>query len=453
MSSTGAFVNFGDTLVIKYHTDDEAFIRKDENNIFYLTTDTTIPIAVFQLRTSSGSQKETNTRDLDSNVVQYNSSISLGVFLDSTNDDNVRNYFVCTSHTDICPPDGKACSSGYWSSDYNCKRVMRGSSNGNDFNITLGSDHRNSHTSTSRMKIADTTGNQNSNKLTYGAEFKINQDDDSSSNAAYPWVNRNNKLLFGPKESPSSAFSKTLILRFYRYGCTIGGNINSQGFYGSWCADCIMKDWCGCQYGRQACDISTGKCESKCFEDDRGTPKCEGSCSEDLLTCMGECREENEAEICGNHVCSVDNVCVACHNGRDDADNGFLTNCLTGMCSNNTCVNCLEDNDCYNTVCDQISGKCIQCTEDDQCVGICENSRCIGNCKEDADCDGFCDQNFCTGGCKNDADCIDGQKCKNDICTIGSSDNNTARIIIISFVALAIVIFLGVIMHSILKRK
>lgn len=136
--------------------------------------------------------------------------------------------------------------------------------------------------------------------------------------------------------------------------------------------------------------------------------------SEDLAaTCPAGCAQDQ--------VCDPDiQRCVACLEDND---------CFEGVCDTSagkpTCVACLEDTDCDQAsgqVCEEASRACVACTDDDHCMdptGRCDLSTfsCI-ECLDDDDCSqGVCDdtqETHACVACLEDADCdqASGQVCE-----------------------------------------
>ena len=107
-------------------------------------------------------------------------------------------------------------------------------------------------------------------------------------------------------------------------------------------------------------------------------------------------------------MCS-NNICVEC---VDDED------CIDGVCQDNVCVECLVGGDCPSNIC--LANKCIDCVSDFDCHGeVCLDNFCV-ECADDGDCsDGICLDNICTG-CKVDADCERGT-CIDNMCAVEGS--------------------------------
>lgn len=106
-------------------------------------------------------------------------------------------------------------------------------------------------------------------------------------------------------------------------------------------------------------------------------------------------------------------ACVQCLNDDD---------CVNGVCDpNNVCVECTNDDHCPDGVCDP-SNVCVECTNDDHCPdGVCDepNTTCVG-CLENTDCPAetpVCDRDNTTCVvCLVDADCDGGQVCQGNAC-------------------------------------
>jgi Cys-rich repeat protein len=124
-----------------------------------------------------------------------------------------------------------------------------------------------------------------------------------------------------------------------------------------------------------------------------------------------------------------------CHNESDCAR--FMLHCLIGDASSGTCVPCLSNGDCPDTVysrCDLSMNRCVQCDVDSDCrqneVCLADVTHtCIPSCAE-VPCPpgaGYCDltRNMCLG-CTNDAECDRGYVCNtaSNRCAYCSTDND-----------------------------
>lgn len=97
---------------------------------------------------------------------------------------------------------------------------------------------------------------------------------------------------------------------------------------------------------------SSTACDPKCIGD---TP----ICNEDAETCV-ECLE---TEDCEEALCDTEsNKCVQCLENADCIETD------ASLCDAGTCSSCTQDDDCTHLsdtpVCDEVSGTCVECTSD-----------------------------------------------------------------------------------------
>ncbi|MBL92618.1 MAG: hypothetical protein CMH56_12505 [Myxococcales bacterium] len=102
------------------------------------------------------------------------------------------------------------------------------------------------------------------------------------------------------------------------------------------------------------------------------------------------------------------------------------------LCVNNDCrFSCADNpNACENgQYCDAATDTCVDCLEDEQCElgNICENNDCVEGCRTDRDCpsDLLCLDGTCIEGCIEDSDCPLSTFCYENQCTPGCNDDDS----------------------------
>lgn len=177
-----------------------------------------------------------------------------------------------------------------------------------------------------------------------------------------------------------------------------------------------------CNAARPHCEPDLGRCVA-CVTGDHCSS---GRCDPLDFTCLPPgCSRNEECETQpGTPFCGSSGACVECRfSGDCPALNGQRRTCdLTAhRCVANPCR---DDGDCSTDangrVCDETSGRCIQCERDDQCAtGRCrvDTNACVV-CLVDGDCDATlgetCDvaRNTCVvTNCVNDSQCAGASRC------------------------------------------
>lgn len=153
-----------------------------------------------------------------------------------------------------------------------------------------------------------------------------------------------------------------------------------------------------------------------------------GTCVPDGVTCFPACLEGEEctagvctpqAGACSDESCRnadpnfpycENDVCVAC---IDDANKDGCSSPPNTVCdeTTNTCVECVDGNDCGGLLCDTTVNQCVECITDDDCA-----SR---NCQLDHTCEPIGDGTCTTEG-EDCPDSIDGnpQVCDGMFCVL-----------------------------------
>lgn len=146
------------------------------------------------------------------------------------------------------------------------------------------------------------------------------------------------------------------------------------------------------------------------------------------LACVANVCQESKFELkpTGNECvpidCRTDDECCQtsdfCDDLASECDMGITTSCdqfdqlcrCDARCEDNQCVErCDSDTDCFtNGGC--VGGRCVECQEDDDCFeGFCVDNACEPDCDDDLDCPVFheCQGRVCVEvGCKTDRECI-----------------------------------------------
>jgi len=110
--------------------------------------------------------------------------------------------------------------------------------------------------------------------------------------------------------------------------------------------------------------------------------------------------------------------CVECGNKCGVKGCGGDCNCATGkVCSNNTCVNCLENGDCSTgEVCNTTTNTCVNCLENGDCSTgeVCNtttNTCVTGDCHVNGDCVDNTDKKKCNTNTNTCVECIKNGDC------------------------------------------
>ncbi len=160
-------------------------------------------------------------------------------------------------------------------------------------------------------------------------------------------------------------------------------------------------------------------------------------------TCV-QCLDDNGCA--GTGVCEGGS-CVACREGGDGCDDGFVcdveadapvcvqclddTGCDSGVCSQNECVTCTSEQGCQgDLVCNTLvpGGECVVCIDDEQCTmagaSVCDLSTntCTG-CDNPTQCEGFFESSICL----NDT-CVECEAAtERDDCAVGGKRRSCLR--------------------------
>lgn len=159
---------------------------------------------------------------------------------------------------------------------------------------------------------------------------------------------------------------------------------------------CAMGDMLACSYYNQYC-----VCNAQ-----------QWSCDADACRFAGPCMVDSD---CPGGVCNV-NTCVECVNDLD---------CFAGSCVNSQCtadaLSCQTNNDCpYFHTCQ--ANLCVEtgCTDTRECIeytddplSFCQDAECRTPCASDAECITFGSAlGACVGGFCEDAGCTTDEQCR-----------------------------------------
>ena len=106
-------------------------------------------------------------------------------------------------------------------------------------------------------------------------------------------------------------------------------------------------------------------------------------------------------------------------------DYGFGNTCVDNECTST----CGPNRPCAEGICDEGSGRCVECLEDAQCGAsglICVSESCVQGCRSDEGCavGQICTDDACVPGCRNDQGCEDGELCVDGLCARGDCRDN-----------------------------
>jgi|GEM_PF-1556285 len=191
----------------------------------------------------------------------------------------------------------------------------------------------------------------------------------------------------------------------------------------------------GCDPGTPACDIAGAApiCVECLDSADCATGEQCDTASNTCVTCLADadCDDSNE--------CTTD-ACVAGSCDYTNVAAGIVCNAIDVCDGGGTCVDCIDDNPGEDVAdvdsgcqalpfCFDIGGTdtCVECLQDDDCpVGdFCNAAKtCVPGCNDDSDCSGptpFCDTvNSVCVECLSDGQCDDGNDCTTDACITNS---------------------------------
>ena len=118
-------------------------------------------------------------------------------------------------------------------------------------------------------------------------------------------------------------------------------------------------------------------------------------------------------------------TCRQCSTDAHCIDYGFGNTCVDNECTST----CGPNRPCAEGVCDEGSGRCVECLEDAQCGAsglICVSESCVQGCRSDEGCavGQICTDDACVPGCRNDQGCEDGELCVDGLCARGDCRDN-----------------------------
>ena len=191
------------------------------------------------------------------------------------------------------------------------------------------------------------------------------------------------------------------------------------------CVECRAAEESGCNTG--VCAEGATPAENTCVECVDGADCATGICVENSCVACAT------SEDCGGEgLTCVDNVCAGCA-ANTDLCTGSTSKCkTTAELPSGVCVECVDDGDCDEGVCDPGSNQCVTCLpreaegeevetgcdEGEICRENTTNSslnRCI-ECEESSDCEeGVCNLN--TNLC---VECLNSQTCGDEVCDTGT---------------------------------
>ncbi|QED28471.1 hypothetical protein FRD01_14765 [Microvenator marinus] len=189
------------------------------------------------------------------------------------------------------------------------------------------------------------------------------------------------------------------------------------------CVACRVGEESGCEMG--VCAAGATAAENTCVECVEGEDCTSGFCVENSCVAC----ESNED--CGSQTLScVNNACVGCATNADLCGGDTAKCKVTAEEPSGVCVECLEDGECDDGVCDPESNQCVTCLaregegvetgcdEREVCLKHASDSNlnaCV-ECELDEHCDvGVCDtvSNTCVT-CVEDGDCAPGLVCSGE---------------------------------------
>ena len=201
------------------------------------------------------------------------------------------------------------------------------------------------------------------------------------------------------------------------------------GYYGK---SCNFECFDGCDTSISNCDRETGKCENCIigYYDEYCKSKCNEHCSKESYICdknTGKCINcENKyyGDFCEKKV-NIENCLIA------DRENGTCIKCENSfyLTNKNKCQKCPSD--CENNMCEDRSGKCIQCSDFDSFGDICD-LKCSKFCNKkegNYTCDRYSGE--CLYGCLSSGNfsdiqctqCTGGYYPQDEGCNLECSDN------------------------------
>jgi len=139
------------------------------------------------------------------------------------------------------------------------------------------------------------------------------------------------------------------------------------------CVECVVDDDCG--GSKPYCDRSLHRCV-ECAVDQN----CDDGfvCDGVVRRCQQRCDDDNDCPAQSHGCDERRRVCIAC-----DADIECRGNAAGAVCGigGDGCVQCRRDDQCEGTLCDVLSGQCVECRDTRDCAAssACDpqSSRCV----------------------------------------------------------------------------